>query len=62
MRVHLPSGLVVDVRTETAQAANDLAAFCPKRDEHVSKLGRRNVPTVHATCGLPVVYVRRRAR
>jgi len=40
MRVQLPSGLVVDVRAEAAQAVGDLAAFCRGRDEHVAKLGR----------------------
>ncbi len=59
MRVHLPSGLVVRVRASEATGTT-LADFCPRRQEHTPPGDkRRYVATIHPTCGLAVVWVRK---
>jgi len=59
VRVHLPSGLVVRVRASEA-AGTTLADFCPRRQEHTAPGDKRRYEaTIHPTCGLAVVYVRK---
>lgn len=59
MKVYLPSGRVVKVPTSVAATASTLADFCPDRHEHTPTGGKGYVATVHPSCGLAVVWVRK---
>jgi hypothetical protein len=61
MIVHLPSGRRVRVRAEQWATATTLADFCPQRAEHTPPANpRRYEATVHAVCGLAVIWRRKR--
>jgi hypothetical protein len=63
VKVHLPSGRVVSVPASVAAAATTLADFCPDRAEHTPPQDKRRYEaTVHPTCGLEVVWVRKAGR
>jgi hypothetical protein len=63
MNVHLPSGRVVRVPIAVAAAASTLADLCRDRLEHTTPQDpRRYEKTVHPTCGLEVVWVRKARR
>ena len=57
MKIHLPSGRVVEIPSATAAATRQVADFCPRREEHTGPMDRkRYVATVHEPCGLAVVW------
>ena len=62
-RIHLPSGLIVTVPADVARDTRQWADYCPQRVEHTTPQNpRRYVATVHAPCGLAVVWVPKAGR